>query len=94
MTMYLVIAVLGGCYQENLPQVDLHGKVVLPPEASQLNSLTFNDDGSVLDVTPIDDPRAIGPVFIGAFSGIDTESFSYPHPAMGPIVTRDRKSVV
>lgn len=31
--------------------------------------------------------RLIGPVYLGAFAGIDTESFPYPHPTMGPVIT-------
>lgn len=85
--MYLVIAVMGGCYQENLPQVDLHGTVVLPVEAAQLSVVTLDGQGNVTDATPVDDARAIGPVFLGAFASMDTSSFSYPHPSMGPIVT-------
>ena len=71
---------LGCAYKEVLPEKDLTGTVVLPAAAL---TRTLSDGSTVTD------PRLIGPVFLGAFSGMDDISFAYPHPAMGPIVTPD-----
>lgn len=71
---------LGCAYNETLPEKDLTGTVVLP--AAALTRTLF--DGST-----VTDPRLIGPVFLGAFAGMDDISFGYPHPSMGPIVTPD-----
>ena len=78
--MLILLSVLG-CYQENLPDYDFVGKVVVPKAAA--TRLISNGEGGTEEVT---DARFIGPVFLGAYSGIDTLSFPYPHPSMGPIL--------
>lgn len=78
--MLILLSVLG-CYQENLPDYDFVGKVVVPKAAA--TRLISDGAGGTEEVT---DPRFIGPVFLGAYSGIDTLSFPYPHPSMGPIL--------
>ena len=78
--MLILLSVLG-CYQENLPDYDFVGKVVVPKAAA--TRLISNGEGGTEEVT---DARFIGPVFLGAYSGIDTVSFPYPHPSMGPIL--------
>ena len=71
---------LAGCYQEQgITHVDLTGTVRLPKEASQVTMA----DGE--DTWEIDDPRAIGPVYIGVFSGLDPNLEDYVHPEIGPI---------
>jgi hypothetical protein len=97
----LLTLLLSGClYDEQLPQIDITGKVVIPAAAltrTTVAATTTDTDGDgVPDETtltpgtePVTDVRLIGPVYLGAFSGIDTESFDYPHPTMGPIVTAD-----
>lgn len=89
----LILLALAGCsYDENLPEVDITGKVVLPKEAATRTVLQYtgvdadgdgNEDFVESEVT---DVRLIGPVILGAFAGIDTTSFDYPHPSMGPII--------
>lgn len=74
----ILLAATGCAYQETLPEKDITGTVVLPAEA-----LTR----TLSDGTTVTDTRLIGPVFLGAFSGIDNISFAYPHPSMGPIIT-------
>lgn len=76
----ILLAAAGCAYQETLPEKDLSGTVVLP--AAALTRTLF--DGST-----VTDPRLIGPVFLGAFAGMDNISFNYPHPSMGPIITPD-----
>lgn len=91
-----LLVILGGCWQENLPQVDIQGKVVLPRSAATRDipvldangDLTYDVDGNVI-TEEWTDPRLIGPVYLGAYSAIDTVSFDFPHPKMGPIITAD-----
>lgn len=81
-----LLVFLAGCYQENLPQIDIAGKVVLPRAAATRTVPVVDDQGSVTGTTEVTDPRLLGPVFLGAYSGIDTTAFVYPHPAMGPVI--------
>lgn len=91
-----MLSLLGGCWQENLPDIDIVGTVVVPRAAATRalpvldadGNLQYDGDGNVIteDVT---DPRLIGPIYLGAFSGVDAVSFDYPHPTMGPIITAD-----
>lgn len=87
--MLTLIAILTGCYNENIPQVDVVGKLVVPEEAATREVPTFDENGEITGSETVTDPRLIGPVFLGAFSAIDQESFAYPHPAMGPIISPD-----
>lgn len=76
-----------GCrFDEQLPETELHGKVVVPRAAATWSVL--NDDGTYTDTI---DPRVIGPIYLGAYSSLDTVSFEYAHPSMGPIVTADER---
>lgn len=79
-TIIAAIALLSGCYTETgVTHVDLIGTVVLPKDASVIEM----SDGE--DVWTIDDPRAIGPVYVGVFSGLDATLESYNHPEIGPV---------
>jgi hypothetical protein len=46
----------------------------------------INDEGEEFE---IDDTRAIGPVYIGAFPSVQDGLYDYPHPEMGPIIDDD-----
>lgn len=81
--LLLAAGLLAGCYQENLPIADLKGKVKIPKEASQI---TLYDEETASEIT-IDDPRALGPVYLGSFPSVRTGDFAYSHPEMGPILT-------
>jgi hypothetical protein len=85
-----LFANLAGCaFNEELPEGDVTGKVILPREAATRDTLSLEDaDGDGFPDTTADntDVRLIGSVFLGAFSGIDTTSFAYPHPSMGPVI--------
>ena len=71
---------LPGCYSEQgISHKDLKGTIRLPKEASQVTMA----DGD--ETWEIDDPRAIGPVYIGVFSGLDPNLEDYVHPEIGPI---------
>jgi hypothetical protein len=80
MVSTILILAFGCAYQEELPEKDITGTVVLP--AAALTRQLPNGE-------TVTDPRLIGPVFLGAYAGIDDVAFSYPHPTMGPIVNAD-----
>jgi hypothetical protein len=82
----LILLPLVACrYEESIPERDLVGKVVIPRAAA--TQQVINADGTLGE--EITDVRLLGPVYLGAYSGVDTESFPYPHPAMGPVITSD-----
>ena len=75
----LAASTLVGCgYNEGLPIENLFGTVVLPEDAAQIE---VTRDGQVETFT---DVRAIGPVILGLYPGVDDTQFSYPHPIVGP----------
>lgn len=85
MSSLLIALSLAGCeFKENLPEGDIEGTVIVPAEAA--TRVIVNEAGEEEEVK---DLRFIGPVYLGAYSGIDTVSFSYPHPKMGPVVQPD-----
>lgn len=81
-----LFSILTGCYQENLAQIDIPGKLLIPKAAATRTVPVFADDGTITGTTELTDVRFLGPIYIGAFSGIDSTSFTYPHPAMGPVI--------
>ncbi len=83
--MLILLSALA-CYQENIPEVDFTGTVVLPRAAATRLIPTYDADGNISGSEEVTDPRLIGPVFLGAYAGIDLSSFAYPHPSMGPIL--------
>lgn len=87
--MFALLALVGGCYQENLPELDIQGRLVLPREAVTRDVPVFDDSGAVVGSESLTDLRLVGPVYLGAFSSMDDISFTYPHPSMGPIITPD-----
>ncbi|MES2645000.1 MAG: hypothetical protein V4850_36275 [Myxococcota bacterium] len=76
----ILILALGCAYTEVTPEKDIFGTVVVPKAAATR---------ALPDGTEVTDARFIGPIFLGAYAGIDDVSFGYPHPSMGPIVTAD-----
>lgn len=75
-----------GCtYDEKLPTVDLQGTIRLPRSAMQV---TLFDEETREDRV-IEDIRALGPVYIGAFPDVRSGDFAYDHPEMGPITDAD-----
>ncbi|MEN9784872.1 MAG: hypothetical protein RLZZ299_136 [Pseudomonadota bacterium] len=93
--LFLLPALAACAFEETLPEKDFRGKVILPRAAAlqgvigpdgRLNETDCADDPAACDGL-VEDMRLIGPVYLGAFAAIDTESFPYPHPAMGPVVT-------
>jgi hypothetical protein len=55
--------------------------VRIPKAATAMQVLDPNDD-TILD---IDDPRALGPVYIGVYPSVQDNLFNYLHPEMGPV---------
>lgn len=81
----LIVTSLSGCtWNEDFTHFDLVGTVRLPKEAA---SFIYVDDKGVENI--IADPRAIGPVYLGAFPSVREGDFPYSHPEMGPIITSD-----
>ncbi|MDP2308138.1 MAG: hypothetical protein Q8P18_19110 [Pseudomonadota bacterium] len=80
MSTSILILALGCAYNEALPEKDIFGTVIVPAAAATRTQA---------DGTELKDARFIGPIFLGAYAGIDSVSFGYPHPSMGPIVTAD-----
>jgi len=83
MLALLALPLVGCSFQENLPEKDFVGKVIIPGAAATRQPI--NPDGTLGD--PVKDVRFLGPVYLGAFSSMDNEAFTYPHPAMGPVVS-------
>lgn len=81
--MLVAALTLVGCnFDEGILETELKGKVVVPKEAATLD---YTDaDGNLQTLV---DAKNIGPIFLGAFAGIDELSFGYPHPSMGPILS-------
>lgn len=76
---------LVGCnFDEGILETEIKGKLVVPVEAATLEYTDANGD-----LVTLVDAKNIGPVYLGAFSGIDLVSFDYPHPAMGPVFSSD-----
>ncbi len=69
-------------YDENLPNADLFGTVVIPKELTSVRIVDIDNEEWVVE----DDIRAIGPVYIGVYAGIDETLYSYPHPEWGPLL--------
>ena len=82
----LIVTSLSACtWNEDFTHFDLVGTVRLPKEAATF--LYVDDKGVEHEVA---DPRAIGPVYLGAFPSVREGDFPYSHPEMGPIITNDR----
>ncbi len=78
----LILAVVACAYDEHLPQVDVHGTLVIP-RAAATRDVVNERTGDVESVT---DSRWIGPIFMGAYSGVDSQNYGYPHPEIGPVI--------
>ncbi len=82
MVSMLLLAATGCIYEEDLPQVDVHGQVVVPRAAATRDVV----DERTGEVNTITDTRWIGPVFLGAFPAVNTLDYGYPHPETGPVI--------
>lgn len=75
-------ALLTGCFDENLPEVDVYATIVIPAEAVTYRVI---NPGTGLEEEVVD-PRAIGPVFLGVYPEVKTEQVPYTQPIVGPII--------
>jgi hypothetical protein len=82
-----ITAVLSACtYEETeLKHHDFTGTVKIPKEALTLTIMDEDNNEIVVE----NDPRTIGPVYIGAFASIRDDLYSYPHPEIGPVLDED-----
>ncbi len=91
-TTYTLLAsvglLLGGCaYTEDaLNHFDFNGTVRIPVEAVQVE---MRDDDN--ETWTIDDPRAMGPIYMGVFPSVVDNLYDFSHPEIGP-VTSDGQS--
>lgn len=80
----LALLLASACtFNEHLPEVDITGTVVVP-RAAATRMVTNPRTGETTEVV---DPRFIGPVYLGAFSGVNEIDFDFPHPDVGPIIS-------
>ena len=88
--MIISLMLVQGCaFEENLPHVDLTGTVKIPKVADTFRLGTEDEDGDGVAGRVVSDPRALGPIYIGAFPSVQEGLYSYPHPEIGPIVGND-----
>ncbi len=87
----LTLTLLAGCSNpEFVVEGDVLARVVIPKAAATRTvvSLQTADDGTSAYVTSEKtDVRLLGPVYVGAFGNLDTVSFDFVHPAMGPTLS-------
>jgi hypothetical protein len=82
----LLATLLGGCkYDEMIAERDIKGQVRIP-KAAATRAVKANDDPSDYSTVDVTDLRLMGPIYIGAFAGLDTISRPYPIPKEGPII--------
>jgi hypothetical protein len=80
------IALSACSYEETeLRHYDFTGTVKIPVEALTLTIMDEDNNETVIE----NDPRTIGPVYVGVFPSIRDDLFSYPHPEMGPVLDED-----
>ena len=85
MIQALLLTSLSACtWNEELTYFDLVGTVRLPKEAVNFHYVDADEIGH-----DIADPRVIGPVYLGAFPSVREGDFAYPHPEMGPVITKE-----
>jgi hypothetical protein len=86
-TLLLALLASGCAYSEDaLQHFDVRGKVRIPKD---MTTVTVNDPETGEAYTIENDVRAIGPVWLGVFSGVDDRLFDYPHPEVGPVLGTD-----
>lgn len=80
-------AMTAGCkYDENLPNADLKGTLRIPKEMAAVDFSDLKGNRWTVE----NDPRTIGPVYVGVYSGIDDALYSYPHPEWGPVLDAEK----
>lgn len=81
-TLIASLALLGACkYDEGLVIRDITGTVTLPEDAA--TRTVTHTDGTDHDIT--DDPRLLGPVYLGLYPSVREGLYEYSHPEIGPV---------
>ncbi len=80
--LVLASAALGACRPENLSIYDLEGRVVMPRDAGEGRLPIADSNGVITDRVLVDEPRMIGPVYIGLYAEIDYTQGFYPAPLL------------
>ncbi len=84
LSLFLLISV--GCsYDEQLPQANISGTLIIPAEAATRTVL----DPITGESSEVTDSRFIGPVYLGAFPSVTELDYGYAHPEMGPVIQAD-----
>lgn len=82
----LLVSLLGGCkYDEMIAEREIAGQLRIP-KAAATRQVKANDDPSDYSTVELTDIRLLGPIYIGAYPGLDTSSRPYPFPKQGPII--------
>jgi hypothetical protein len=85
-TLSISLALSACTYEETeLQHHDFFGTVKIPKEALTLTIM--DDDNNATEI--VNDPRTIGPVYIGAFASVVDDLYEFPHPEIGPILDED-----
>lgn len=79
----LLSAAFGCKYEEVIDHKDIHGTVKIPKEALDL---AFLNPETSLAENVSGDMRALGPVYLGVFPGIQEGAHTYTYPETGPVV--------
>jgi hypothetical protein len=66
-------------FDEGIVVTNLHGKVILPPEAAT-REVPVEGGG----FESVEDVRFIGPVYLGLYPGVAADIAPYPRPVLGP----------
>ncbi len=87
----LIVGLVACANPEIINDGDVQVRVVIPKEAATREVVAATDedgDGQyTYEARTLTDLRLLGPVYVGAFGGMDDVSFPYVHPAMGPVVS-------
>ncbi len=90
-TLYLLAACSN---PEAIPEGDVLARVVIPKSAATRTAVrAIDEDGDgqyTYETHEETDVRLLGPVYLGAFGDLDTVSFPYVHPSMGPVLSGTR----
>lgn len=83
-----LFGLLGACgYEETaLNHFDFEGTVRIPVEAASVEY--FDDDNNSWVVE--NDPRNLGPVYIGVFPSVVDNLYDFVHPEIGPVLGEDQ----
>jgi len=77
-----VVLATGCQYQETLSNYDLKGVVRIPKDMAAVTMSDLTGESWTIE----NDPRAIGPVYLGVYASIDDSLYDYPHPSWGPVL--------